>query len=107
MSYGYTGKILHIDLTNGKLEVETPPEAFYRTYMGGSAMGLYYILREMPKGADPLSPENVMTVMLGMITGASISWQSRVNVNAKSPMFAAPQILGQKILANSNAASTP
>ena len=45
MPFGYNGKILHVDLTRGKLEVEEPPEAFYRKYMGGSAMGLYYILK--------------------------------------------------------------
>ena len=38
MPYGYNGKILHVDLTHAKLNVETPPESFYRTYMGGSAM---------------------------------------------------------------------
>ncbi len=27
---GYTGKILHVDLTNQRLEVEQPPESFYR-----------------------------------------------------------------------------
>ncbi len=48
MPYGYTGQILHINLTRGKLEIENPPESFYRKYMGGSAMGMYYILREMP-----------------------------------------------------------
>ena len=86
MPFGYTGKILHVDLTHGKLEVETPPEAFYRKYMGGSAMGLYYILKEMPKGVDALSPENVLTLMCGVTTGAAISGQSRINANAKSPI---------------------
>ncbi len=86
MPKGYTGKILHVDLSSGKLEVETPPEAFYRQYLGGSAMGLYYILRDMPKGADPLGPENVLTLMLGVTTGATISGQSRINANAKSPI---------------------
>jgi aldehyde:ferredoxin oxidoreductase len=89
MPYGYNGKILHVDLTHGKLEVETPPEAFYRKYLGGSAMGLYYILREMPKGVDALGPDNVMTIMDGVTTGAAISGQSRVNVNAKSPVSGA------------------
>ena len=89
MPYGYNGKILHVDLTAGTLEVEEPPEMFYRKYMGGSAMGMVYILREMPRGVDPLSPENVMTVMLSVTTGASISGQSRVNVNARSPMSGA------------------
>jgi hypothetical protein len=35
----YTGKILHVDLTQGKTRIETPPEEFYRAYGGGSAMG--------------------------------------------------------------------
>jgi len=86
MSYGYVGKILHIDLTSGKLEVETPPESFYRMYMGGSAMGLYYILKLTPPNVDPLGPENVLTLFTGVTTGAAISGLSRINANAKSPM---------------------
>ena len=86
MPNGYTGKILHVDLTRGTLTVETPPESFYRKYLGGSAMGMHYILRDMPKGADALSPENVLTLMAGVTTGAAISGQSRLNANAKSPI---------------------
>ena len=89
MPFGYHGKILHVDLSTGHIEVETPPESFYRKYMGGSAMGLYYILREVPKGADPLGPQNLLTVFDSVVTGASISGQSRINVNAKSPMSGA------------------
>ena len=89
MSFGYTGNILHVDLTAGTLEIENPPESFYRKYMGGSAMGLYYILRGMPAGVDPLAPESMITFMLGVTTGAPISGQSRLNVNAKSPLTGA------------------
>ena len=86
MPYGYNGKILHVDLTKGELTVEEPEEAFYRKYLGGSAMGMYYILRDMPKGADPVGRENVLTLMTGVTTGAAISGQSRINANAKSPI---------------------
>jgi aldehyde:ferredoxin oxidoreductase len=86
MPNGFTGKILHVDLTKGSLTVEEPEEAFYRKYLGGSAMGMHYILREMPKGADPVGPENVLTLMTGVTTGATISGQSRINANAKSPI---------------------
>ncbi len=95
MPNGYTGKILHVNLTNGDLEVEQPPESFYRKYMGGSAMGMYYILRDTPSGLhDPeyygaLLPENVLTIMTSITTGAPISGQSRINVNAKSPLTGA------------------
>ena len=58
MSYGYHGKILHVDLTAGTLEVEEPEESFYRKYMGGSAMGTYYLVKHTPPGslASPLRP---------------------------------------------------
>ncbi|MGH2521930.1 MAG: aldehyde ferredoxin oxidoreductase family protein, partial [Anaerolineales bacterium] len=86
MPNGYTGNILHVDLTNGTLTVENPPESFYRKYLGGSAMGMHYILNQMKPGADPLGPDNVMTLMLSVTTGAAISGQSRATVNAKSPL---------------------
>ena len=89
MPFGYTGKILHVDLTSGSLTVEEPPEAFYRKYMGGSAMGLYYILKGMPAGTDALAPEAVLTFFTGVTTGAPISGQSRLNVNARSPVVGA------------------
>jgi aldehyde:ferredoxin oxidoreductase len=86
MPNGYNGKILHVDLTKGSLAVEEPNETFYRKYLGGSAMGMHYILRDMPKGADALGPDNVLTLFTGVTTGAAISGQSRVNANAKSPI---------------------
>jgi aldehyde:ferredoxin oxidoreductase len=89
MPSGYHGKILHIDLATGKMDVETPADSFYRTYMGGGAMGTYYVLRDVPKGADPLGPENLLAVFPSVVTGAAIAGQSRINVNAKSPMSGA------------------
>ena len=86
MSDGFTRRILHVDLTTGSLEVETPDEKFYRKYLGGSAMGLYYILKGMKPGADAFSPENVLTLMVSVLTGAPISGQSRMCANARSPL---------------------
>jgi aldehyde:ferredoxin oxidoreductase len=84
--FGYHGKILHADLSVGKITVEEPDEAFYRKYIGGSAMGIYYLLKHTPKGADPLGPENTLSLMVGPATGAPISGQARVSANAKSPL---------------------
>ena len=89
MPYGYNGKILHVNLTTGKFEVEQPPESFYRTYMGGSAMGVFYVLKKTPPHTPALSPESVLTFMISVVTGASISGQSRINVNARSPLTGA------------------
>ncbi len=86
MPYGYAGRILHVDLSQGALEVETPPESFYRKYLGGSAMGMAYILNQVKPGTDPLGPENVLTLMVSILTGAPISGQSRMTANALSPL---------------------
>jgi len=89
MPFGYTGKILHVNLTSGKIVVEEPPESFYRTYMGGSALAMSYLLRMMPAGVDPLGPDNVLVISVGVLTGAPVSGLSRVMVNAKSPLTGA------------------
>ena len=89
MSHGYNGKILHVDLTNGKFRVEEPGEAFYRKYMGGSALAMHYLLKEMPPGADSLSPEHILVLALSVLTGAAISGQSRMTAVAKSPLTGA------------------
>jgi aldehyde:ferredoxin oxidoreductase len=89
MAYGYQGKILHVDLATGVLEVEQPDEAFYRTYMGGSALGVYYLMRETPAGADPLGPENTLVFSLSVLTGAPISGQARLTTTARSPLTGA------------------
>jgi aldehyde:ferredoxin oxidoreductase len=89
MPNGYCGKILHVDLTSGALSVEEPEEVFYRRYMGGSALGAYYLLKNTPAGVDPLGPENTLTLSVGVLTGASFSGQSRMTATAKSPLTGA------------------
>jgi aldehyde:ferredoxin oxidoreductase len=85
MLYGYQGKILHVDLTNSSLKVERPEENFYRKYLGGSALGLYYALKKIPPKADPLGPENILVLALSVLTGVPILGQSRMTAVAKSP----------------------
>ena len=83
---GNTGKILHVDLTTGSITVEMPDEKFYRTYVGGSCMGVYYVTRLTPVGADPLGPENVLAFTTSAIVGAPLSGNARHCVSAKSPL---------------------
>jgi aldehyde:ferredoxin oxidoreductase len=86
MLFGYAGKILHIDLSKAKITIEEPTEEFYKTYIGGSAMGTYYLFKNTPAGADPLGPKNTLTFMISPTTGVSISGQSRMTATAKSPL---------------------
>ena len=84
MGFGSNGAILRIDLTAGTSTVETFDEAFYRRYPGGKALAAYHLLREMPAGADPLGPDNVLVLATGLLTGAPVSTATRFNAIARS-----------------------
>lgn len=83
---GFTGNILHVDLTSGHFEIEHPDEKFYRQYMGGSCLGTYYLMKKMKKNTAALSPESVIVFSIGPIAGTKISGASRHSVTAKSPL---------------------
>ncbi len=86
MSFGYTGKILRVDLSRRHIEIEAHDDAFYRRYLGGRALAVHYLLNEMPPGADPLGPDNLLIFAPGVITGAPVSGTGRNGVAAKSPL---------------------
>ncbi|MBN1640966.1 MAG: aldehyde ferredoxin oxidoreductase family protein [Anaerolineae bacterium] len=84
--YGYTGKILRVDLTENTIDVEQPDERFYRRYLGGAGFVAYYLLAEVPPGADPLGPDNVLIMAGGAVTGVPAAGAGRSAVGAKSPL---------------------
>lgn len=86
MPNGYTGNILHVNLSDGSWSVEHPDEAFYRRYLGGGAMAAYYLLREVPAGCDPLGPDNVLVFAPSVMVGTPASGMVRFTVAAKSPL---------------------
>lgn len=79
-------KILEIDLSNKTYEVKSLSGDIYRKYPGGSALGMYLLLKHMKPGIDPLSPENLLIFSVSPFTGFPISGQSRMTVTAKSPL---------------------
>jgi len=89
MPTGYNGKILRVNLTSGAIREETPEEIVYRTYMGGSALSSYYLLKEQKAGVDPLGPENKLLFMSSVISGAPLMGLTRYTVAARSPLTGA------------------
>jgi aldehyde:ferredoxin oxidoreductase len=83
---GYIGKVLRVDLSHGKIETQEPSESFYRRYLGGNGFVGYYLLKEMPTGADPLGPANVLIMAGGTLTGVPVAGSGRSVVGAKSPL---------------------
>ena len=86
---GYNGKFLRVNLTNGQISVEEPPEAYYRRYLGGRGFIVEKLLTEVPAKADPLGPENKLIFALGPMTGHPIPGSGRNSIGAKSPLTGA------------------
>ena len=86
MLRGTSGKILRVDLTRGTIETQHFDEEFYRLYPGGKALAAYFLLRELPKGIEPLSPDNILILANGVLTGAPFSTATRYTAVARSPL---------------------
>jgi aldehyde:ferredoxin oxidoreductase len=89
MPYGYNGRILHVNLADGSWQVEEPSEVWYRTYVGGSSLASYYLLKKLKFGVDPLSEDNMLVFACSVLTGAPLSGFNRYTVAAKSPLTGA------------------
>ncbi len=85
MPKGYHDRVAFVDLSTGRVWYESFGEAFWRRYLGGRALAAYLLLRHVPKGADPLGPENALVFAPGVLTGTPISGSGRNTVAAKSP----------------------
>ena len=79
-------KILYVNLTDGKITNETLDGKTYKKYPGGSALGMYLMLKNMDPNVEPLSPENVLIFTVSPLTGLPISGNSRMNATFKSPL---------------------
>src|SRR5512142_247358 len=86
MPYGYTGKILRVNLTTGDIATEEHDDRFYRTYVGGRGVIAPYLLNETRPGIDALGPENKLIFAPGVITGAAVAGCGRNSVGAKNPL---------------------
>jgi len=89
MPYGYTGNILHVNLSTKETWIEHPEEGFYRKYWGGRALALYYMLKEMKPNTDAFSPENLLIFATSVIVGTRAPAINRYTVCAKSPLTGA------------------
>ena len=62
---GYWGRILWIDLTNGKTDVVTFDDAYARKYLGGVGFGAQILSEKVTKHTNPLGPGNVLVFATG------------------------------------------
>ncbi len=104
----YNGKILSVNLSTGEITVEHFDDAFYRTYLGGYGIGVRLALERIPRGADPLGPDNMLGFFPGALTGTPLFGQ-RFQVVCKSPLtggWATPTVAATSVPRSSTPAGT-
>ncbi|MFC1670437.1 aldehyde ferredoxin oxidoreductase family protein [Spirochaetota bacterium] len=84
--HGLMGKILRINLTEGKISEENIDEEAAKKFLGARGLGTKYLFDELKPGIDPLGPENILIFMSGLITGTVSPSASRYSVVTKSPL---------------------
>lgn len=83
---GYSGKILHIDLTGQKSWAESKPEAWYQIYIGGVSMASRLLWENIEVGCDPLSPGNPICIANGVFAGTPVPVGGKFGLATKSPL---------------------
>ncbi|ABU82211.1 aldehyde ferredoxin oxidoreductase family protein [Ignicoccus hospitalis] len=80
-------KLLRVNLSSQKVREERVDEKTLRRFLGGRGLGAYLALKEIPKGADPLGPENKLFIMSGPVTGTAEGFEAgRTHFVGKSPL---------------------
>jgi len=84
--FGYTSKIVYVDLTKRRIRFEVLKEGFLRKYVGGIGFGTYLLYHGTEPNVDPFGPENVLVFAAGPFTGTVVPSCGRYVVEAKSPL---------------------
>jgi aldehyde:ferredoxin oxidoreductase len=84
--FGYTGKILHVDLNHGKSSVEDIDQGFCRKYIGGNGFGIRLLYDHAPPQVNPFSPENPLIFAIGPFAGTTAPTSGKHIVQTKSPL---------------------
>jgi aldehyde:ferredoxin oxidoreductase len=83
---GFIGKILYVDLSNGKMKKEVLSEDFYKKWFGGYGLASRVIYTNIVTKADPLGPKNILGLTTGILTGTLVPYSGSFTAAGKSPL---------------------
>ena len=78
--YGWTGRILKVDLTRGKTEMVDSLDYVHK-YLGGKGMNHRLAWEEIPPGTKAFDPENRLIISVGPLTGTPAQASGRATVS--------------------------
>lgn len=82
---GYANKVAWINLSDGAVNYEPVKEEDARKYIGARGLGVKYVFDNGPQ-VEPLSPDNILCVLTGPLTGTDCNMSGRLAVITKSPL---------------------
>jgi len=85
MMNGYGGKILRIDLSSGRFEVQPTPERMAREFLGGRGFAAKLLYDGLDPATEPLSPANMVIIASGPLSGVFLPGSGKITFAAKSP----------------------
>jgi aldehyde:ferredoxin oxidoreductase len=83
---GYTGRLLRINLSNLRSQVEDIPESLMKDFLGGRGLAARYLYSELTAGTEALGPDNKLLFMMGPLGATAAMAVSRMAVVSKSPL---------------------
>jgi len=83
---GYGGTILRINLTDKTIKKEPTDPGVMEKFLGGRGFGIYTLYTEVPRGADPLGPENKLIASTGPLSGVLVPGAGKMDWTTKSPL---------------------
>jgi len=84
MKYGWTGKIMQVDLSSQKVHVLHPFDDLYRKFIGGKGMAGYYL---RPAVSLPWNhPDMPILLFTGPLVGTAAPTSGRSTVMSRSPL---------------------
>ena len=82
-------EIAYIDLSTRKITKKLIPKSIREQFLGGRGINMYLLYNHLPPGIDPISPENILFVGAGLLTGIPALGSGRCDIAAKSPLTGA------------------
>ena len=84
MKTGWTGKILVVNLTDGKTDIINPDADIYRKYIGGKGLAGYYLRPHITLPWD--HPDMPILIFTGPLVGTAAPTSGRSTVMSRSPL---------------------
>ncbi|MFL0268331.1 aldehyde ferredoxin oxidoreductase family protein [Candidatus Clostridium radicumherbarum] len=84
--YGWLGKLLRVNLSNGSIKEEALNFEDAKLYLGARGLGTKIFMDEVDPTVEPLSDENKLIFLTGPLTGTLASSAGRYEVVTKAPL---------------------